>query len=139
MHVCFLCFREKYAQYLSAQVLDSQGRTLREAKTSFYYHLTQLAWVPASKPMQDGRNTVEYLIPSRVYLFSDEVHSLLGSHACYVSRDPSEFSRAVGKQVYACPPTLSKKMDLIREYMRVFAGGLAFSIGNVLTVVCVQG
>ncbi|XP_058262273.1 uncharacterized protein wu:fj29h11 isoform X2 [Hemibagrus wyckioides] len=87
---------EKYSQYLSAQVLDSQGRTLKDAKSSFYYHLTQLAWVPAYKPTQDGKNTVEYMIPNRVYLFSDKVHSLLGSHVCYVKLDPSEFSRAVG-------------------------------------------
>lgn len=93
-------FREKYTQYLSAEILDSQGRSLKEAKSSFLYHLTQLAWVPAYKPTQDGKNIVEYLIPNRVYLFSDKVHSLLGSHVCYVSLDPSEFSRAVGKQVF---------------------------------------
>ncbi|MCI4384121.1 hypothetical protein PGIGA_G00034980 [Pangasianodon gigas] len=87
---------EKYAQYLSAQVLDSQGRTLRDTKSSFYYHLTQLAWVPAYKPTQDGKHVQEYLIPNRVYLFSDKVHNLLGSHVCYVNLDPSEFSRAVG-------------------------------------------
>ncbi|XP_060795619.1 uncharacterized protein wu:fj29h11 isoform X3 [Neoarius graeffei] len=87
---------EKYAQYLSAQVLDSQGRTLRDAKSSFYYYLMQLAWVPAYKPMQDGKEVVECLIPNKVYLFSDKVHLLLGSHVYYVKLDPSEFSRAVG-------------------------------------------
>lgn len=103
IHACFLCCREKYAQYLSAQVLDSQGHSLRDVKSSFYYHLTQLAWVPAYKPMQDGKHVVEYLIPNRVYLFSEAVHLLLGSHVCYVKLDPSEFSRAVGKQVSTCP------------------------------------
>lgn len=102
MHV-FCVFREKYSQYLSAQVLDSQGRTLKDNKSSFFYHLTQLAWVPAYKPTQDGKNTVEYMIPNRVYLLSDTVYSLLGSHVCYVKLDPSEFCRAVGKQVSTDP------------------------------------
>ncbi|XP_060717612.1 uncharacterized protein wu:fj29h11 [Tachysurus vachellii] len=87
---------EKYSQYLSARVLDSQGRTLKDAKSSFYYHLTQMAWVPAYKPTQDGKSSVEYLIPNRVYLYSDKVHSLLGSHVCYVDLNPSQFSTAVG-------------------------------------------
>ncbi|XP_053540833.1 uncharacterized protein wu:fj29h11 isoform X2 [Ictalurus punctatus] len=87
---------EKYAQYLSAQVLDSQGGTLRDVKSSFYHHLTQLAWVPACKPTQDGRGIIENLIPNKVYLSSEKVHSLLGSHVYYVNLDPSEFSRAVG-------------------------------------------
>ncbi|KAI5627346.1 hypothetical protein C0J50_13038, partial [Silurus asotus] len=59
---------EKYAQYLSAQVLDSQGRTIRDTKSSFYFHLTQLTWVPAFKPSHDGKQLVEYLLPNRVYL-----------------------------------------------------------------------
>lgn len=105
-YVSFLRFREKYVQYLSAQVQDGQGRTLRDAKSSFYYHLTKLAWVPACKSTQDERQIVEYLNPNRVYLFSDKVHSLLGSHAYYVNLNPSEFSRAVGKQVSACPSAL---------------------------------
>lgn len=106
MHACFLCFREKYAQYLSTQLLDSQGRTLREVKSSFYYHLTKLAWVPANKLTQDGRDNVEYLKPNKVYIFSEEVHSLLGSHVCYVSLNLSEFSRAIGKQVSTHPSAL---------------------------------
>ncbi|XP_046709697.1 protein NO VEIN-like isoform X1 [Silurus meridionalis] len=87
---------EKYAQYLSAQVLDSQGRTLRDTKSSFYFHLTQLTWVPAFKPTHDEKQLVEYLRPNRVYLFSDKVHKLLGSHVYYANLDPSEFSRAIG-------------------------------------------
>ncbi|XP_053367661.1 uncharacterized protein wu:fj29h11 isoform X2 [Clarias gariepinus] len=89
---------EKFAQYLRSQVLDSQGHTLKDAKSSFYHHLTQLAWVPAYKPTQDGKKHVEYLIPNRVYLLSDKVYSLLGSHVCYVTltQSPSEFSRAIG-------------------------------------------
>lgn len=102
MHV-FCVFREKYAQYLSAQVLDSQGGTPRDVKSSFYHHLTQLAWVPACKPTQDGRGIIENLIPNKVYLSSEKVHSLLGSHVYYVNLDPSEFSRAVGKQVSTHP------------------------------------
>ncbi|TSK14591.1 Sacsin [Bagarius yarrelli] len=77
-------------------VLDNQGRTLKDTRSSFYYHLTQLAWMPSYKPTQDEKNSVEYLIPNRVYLFSNKVHSLLGSHVFYVNLDPSEFSRAVG-------------------------------------------
>lgn len=117
---CFLCFREKYSQYLSARVLDSQGRTLKDAKSSFYYHLTQMAWVPAYKPTQDGKNSVEYLIPNRVYLFSDKVHSLLGSHVCYVDLNPSQFSSAVGKQISTDPSASWMRSQSTWDYLFVF-------------------
>ncbi|KAI5103031.1 hypothetical protein C0J45_6612 [Silurus meridionalis] len=100
---------EKYAQYLSAQVVDSQGRTIRDTKSSFYFHLTQLTWVPAYKFTHDGKQLVDYLLPNRVYLFSDKVHKLLGSHVYYANLDPSEFSRAIGKQVFTCPSWFQSK------------------------------
>ncbi|XP_072524200.1 uncharacterized protein [Salminus brasiliensis] len=87
---------EKYARCLRAQVLDGQGRPLRDTKSSFYHFLTRLAWVPAYRPALEGGRTVTYLCPNTVYLFSAEVHSLLGAHVHYIDLAPSEFSRAVG-------------------------------------------
>ncbi|XP_017542150.1 protein NO VEIN isoform X3 [Pygocentrus nattereri] len=87
---------EKYAQYLRAQVLDSQGQTIRDTKSSFYHFLTRLTWVPSYRPVLEGGRTVDYLCPNTVYLFSDSVHSLLGAHVHYIDLTPSEFSRAIG-------------------------------------------
>ncbi|XP_066520431.1 uncharacterized protein wu:fj29h11 isoform X2 [Hoplias malabaricus] len=87
---------EKYSQYLRAQLLDSKERIIRDTKSSFYHFLTQLAWVPAYKPARDGERTVSYLCPNTVYLFSAELHSLLGSHVHYIDLAPSEFSRVIG-------------------------------------------
>uniref|UniRef100_A0A3B1JM69 Wu:fj29h11 n=1 Tax=Astyanax mexicanus TaxID=7994 RepID=A0A3B1JM69_ASTMX len=87
---------EKYSQYLSAQVLDGESRPLRDTRSSFHHSLTQLAWVPAFRPVLEGGRTVTYLCPNTVYLFSAEVHRLLGAHVHYIDLAPSEFSRAVG-------------------------------------------
>uniref|UniRef100_A0A9J7XJU2 Wu:fj29h11 n=1 Tax=Cyprinus carpio carpio TaxID=630221 RepID=A0A9J7XJU2_CYPCA len=74
---------EKYSQYLRVQVCDSQGRSVREVRSSFYHHLTQLSWVPARRPPWDESRPVSYLQPNSVYIFSAEVHQLLGSHVDY--------------------------------------------------------
>uniref|UniRef100_A0A671QV93 Uncharacterized LOC107653992 n=1 Tax=Sinocyclocheilus anshuiensis TaxID=1608454 RepID=A0A671QV93_9TELE len=74
---------EKYSQYLRVQVCDSQGRSVREARSSFYHHLTQLSWVPSRRPPWDESRPVSYLQPKSVYIFSAEVHQLLGSHVDY--------------------------------------------------------
>ncbi|XP_043085921.1 protein NO VEIN [Puntigrus tetrazona] len=89
---------EKYSQYLRVQVCDSQGRSVREARSSFYHHLTQLSWVPARRPLWDESRPVSYLQPKSVYISSVEVHQLLGSHVDHVhgAQTPSEFTRAIG-------------------------------------------
>ncbi|XP_067225099.1 uncharacterized protein wu:fj29h11 isoform X1 [Chanodichthys erythropterus] len=91
---------EKYSQYLRAQVLDSQGRSVREVKSSFCHLLTQLPWVPAHRrdEMWDESRPVVYLQPKSVYIFSTQVHQLLGSHVDYAHsvQTPSEFTRAIG-------------------------------------------
>ncbi|XP_051530357.1 uncharacterized protein LOC127427065 isoform X2 [Myxocyprinus asiaticus] len=87
---------EKYSQYLKAQILDSQGQTMRVAKSSFCHYLTQMPWVPASRPSWEEGRPVAYLQPNSVYIFSTDVHRLLGSHVDYVYMVPSEFTRAIG-------------------------------------------
>ncbi len=93
-----LCFREKYSQYLRVQVCDSQGRSVREARSSFYHHLTQLSWVPTRRPPWDESRPASYLQPKSVYIFSTEVHQLLGCHVDYThgAQMPSEFTRDIG-------------------------------------------
>ncbi|KAJ8413728.1 hypothetical protein AAFF_G00082350 [Aldrovandia affinis] len=89
---------DRYSQYLSVQVLDSQGRHLKDAKSSFLHFLTSLPWVPADRiqPWNSDKRSVEYLCPSAVHLYSHELYRQLGIHVSYVSVEPSEFSRAVG-------------------------------------------
>ncbi|XP_077085850.1 uncharacterized protein LOC143737933 [Siphateles boraxobius] len=89
---------EKFSQYLRAQVSDSQGRPVRDAKSSFCHHLTQLYWVPAHRPPWDESRHVAFLQPRSVYIFSTQVHALLGSHVDYAHsvQKPSEFTRAIG-------------------------------------------
>ncbi|XP_067286203.1 uncharacterized protein wu:fj29h11 isoform X3 [Pseudorasbora parva] len=89
---------EKYSQYLRSQVLDSEGRPMREAKSSFYHLLMQLYWVPARRPPWDESRPVSYLQPKSVYIYSAEVLRLLGSHVDYAHsvQKPSEFTRAIG-------------------------------------------
>ncbi|XP_034425939.1 protein NO VEIN isoform X1 [Hippoglossus hippoglossus] len=86
----------KYSQYLTAQVVDSDGRTIKNTNSSFYYSLCRLEWVPASRPLEGGQQERKYLCPSSVYLSSPEVSKLLGTHVYYVDIDASEFSRALG-------------------------------------------
>ncbi|XDV45221.1 hypothetical protein PO909_013352, partial [Leuciscus waleckii] len=89
---------EKYSQYLRSQVSDSQGRHVREARSSFYHHLTQLYWVPARRPPWDESRPVAFLQPKSVYIFSTQVHQLLGSHVDYAHsvQTPSEFTTVIG-------------------------------------------
>lgn len=86
----------RYSQYLTAQVIDSDGRSTKSTKSSFYHFLCRLEWVPAYRPMEGDKRERKYLCPNSVYLTSPEVTSLLGTHVCYVDMDPSEFSRALG-------------------------------------------
>ncbi|XP_039991364.1 protein NO VEIN isoform X3 [Xiphias gladius] len=88
-----------YSQYLTAQVVDSDGRTIKAnqgARSSFYHSLCHLEWVPAYRPREGEQRETKYLCPNSVYLTSPEVTSLLGTHVYYVDIDPSEFSRALG-------------------------------------------
>ncbi|KAG9350267.1 hypothetical protein JZ751_026621 [Albula glossodonta] len=89
---------DRYSQYLNAQVLDSHGRHLKDAKSSFYLFLTSLPWVPAKReqPWNSEKSSMEYLCPSDVYLASPELTRLLGIHVSYVNMNPSEFTSTVG-------------------------------------------
>ncbi|XP_044034429.1 protein NO VEIN isoform X2 [Siniperca chuatsi] len=86
----------RYCQYLTARVIDSDGREIKSTKSSFYLFLCRLEWVPAYRPLEGEQRERKYLPPNSVYLTSPEVTSLLGTHVCYVDIDPSEFSRALG-------------------------------------------
>ncbi|XP_076856187.1 uncharacterized protein LOC143510575 isoform X2 [Brachyhypopomus gauderio] len=86
---------ERYSKYLRAQVQDAIGRP-RDCGSSFYHQLTRLPWVPAQRPTREGPRSIDFLCPSAAYLFSDDVHRLLGSHAHYIDLAPSEFSKATG-------------------------------------------
>ncbi|CAG5911609.1 unnamed protein product [Menidia menidia] len=85
-----------YSQYLTAQVVDSDGRPIKPTKSSFYHMLCHLEWVPAYRPLEEEGQERKYLSPSSVYLRSPEVTKLLGTHVFYVDIQPSEFSRALG-------------------------------------------
>ncbi|XP_066560829.1 uncharacterized protein LOC136750017 isoform X2 [Amia ocellicauda] len=89
---------DKYSQYQKAQVLDSQGRKLRDTQSSFAFYLTSLPWLPAFKTAQGNmeKRTVEYLCPCKVYLYSNDIYRLLGIHVSYVDMKPSDFSSSVG-------------------------------------------
>ena len=80
-------------------MIDSDGRSTKSTKSSFYHFLCRLEWVPAYRPKEGEKRERKYLCPNSVYLTSPEVTSLLGTHVCYVDMDPSEFSRALGKNV----------------------------------------
>ncbi|XP_041829730.1 protein NO VEIN isoform X2 [Melanotaenia boesemani] len=85
-----------YSQYLTAQVIDSDGRTIKNTKSSFYHFLCVYKWLPAYRPLEGEQQDKKYLCPSSVYLTSPEVTSLLGTHVYYVDIQPSQFSRALG-------------------------------------------
>nr|XP_019938379.1 PREDICTED: uncharacterized protein LOC109626689 [Paralichthys olivaceus] len=89
----------KYSQYLTAQVIDGDGRPIKNTNSSFYYSLCRLEWVPAYRPQEGAQPERKYLCPSSVYLTSPEVTSLLGNHVYYVDIDASEFSRALGMRL----------------------------------------
>ncbi|XP_043958453.1 protein NO VEIN isoform X2 [Gambusia affinis] len=86
----------RYSQYLTAQVVDGNGRPVKNTKSSFYHLLCSLEWVPAYRPLEEEKQERKYLRPSSVYLTSPEVRSLLGTHVFYVDTRSSEFSRALG-------------------------------------------
>uniref|UniRef100_A0A3P9B955 Wu:fj29h11 n=1 Tax=Maylandia zebra TaxID=106582 RepID=A0A3P9B955_9CICH len=84
-----------YSQYLTAQVIDSDGQPIKSTKSSFYHSLCRLEWVPAYRPKQGGQLDRKYLCPNSVYLSSPEVTNLLGTHVDYVDISSSDFSRAL--------------------------------------------
>lgn len=94
--------RHHYSQYLTAQVIDSDGRPIKNTRSSFYHFLCRLEWVPAYRPLEGGQQERKYLCPNSVYISSPEVTSLLGTHVDYVDIHPSEFSRALGKKCGYC-------------------------------------
>lgn len=90
-------------------MIDSDGRPIKNTRSSFYHHLCRLEWVPAYRPLEGQQPQRKYLCPNSVYLNSPEVFSLLGTHVDYVDIDPSDFSRALGKNMlylneYPCRP-----------------------------------
>ncbi|KAJ7984929.1 hypothetical protein DPEC_G00359850 [Dallia pectoralis] len=89
---------DKYSQYLTAQLIDSEGRPTKTTKSSFFHFLSNLPWVPAYRleAGTEGGRKAEYLCPNTVYLFSPAVHSLLGSHTSYLDMTPSQFTRTLG-------------------------------------------
>lgn len=90
-------FRHRYSQYLTAQVVDSNGSPVNKTRSSFYHLLCSLEWVPAYRPLEEEKQERKYLCPSSVYLTSPEVCRLLGTHVFYVDTSSSEFSRALGR------------------------------------------
>uniref|UniRef100_A0A3Q2QWH8 Wu:fj29h11 n=1 Tax=Fundulus heteroclitus TaxID=8078 RepID=A0A3Q2QWH8_FUNHE len=86
----------RYSQYLTAQVIDGDGRPTKNTRSSFYHLLCSLEWVPAYHQVEEGKPERRYLCPSSVYLTSPEVTSLLGTHVFYVDIRSSDFSRALG-------------------------------------------
>ncbi|XP_034415421.1 protein NO VEIN isoform X2 [Cyclopterus lumpus] len=101
----------RYSQFLTAQVIDSDGQPIKNTKSSFSHFLSCLEWVPAYRPMEGEQRERKYLRPNSVYLTSPEVTSLLGTHVCYVEIDPSEFSRALGMR-----QTIS--VDILINYLK---------------------
>uniref|UniRef100_M3ZT74 Wu:fj29h11 n=1 Tax=Xiphophorus maculatus TaxID=8083 RepID=M3ZT74_XIPMA len=100
----------RYSQYLTAQVVDSNGRPVN-ARSSFYHLLCSLEWVPAYRPLEEEKQERKYLCPSSVYLTSPEVCRLLGTHVFYVDTRSSEFSRALGMR-----ETIT--VDILIEYLK---------------------
>nr|XP_029134426.1 uncharacterized protein LOC109987450 [Labrus bergylta] len=86
----------RYSQYLTAHVIDQDGRGIKNTRSSFHHLLCSLQWVPAYQPLEGDRRERKYLRPNSVYLTSTEISNLLGTHVCYVDLEPSEFSRALG-------------------------------------------
>uniref|UniRef100_A0A3B4XA39 Wu:fj29h11 n=1 Tax=Seriola lalandi dorsalis TaxID=1841481 RepID=A0A3B4XA39_SERLL len=87
----------RYSQYLTAQVIDSDGRAIKDTTSSFSHALRRLDWLPAYRPLEGDKRERKFLCPNSVYLTSPEVTDLLGTHVFYVDLDPSDFSRALGK------------------------------------------
>uniref|UniRef100_A0A1A7X528 HTH OST-type domain-containing protein n=2 Tax=Iconisemion striatum TaxID=60296 RepID=A0A1A7X528_9TELE len=85
-----------YSQYLTAQVIGSDGQVVRNTRSSFHHFLCCLEWVPAHCPTQGGQQERKFLRPDSVYITSAEVTSLLGTHVFYVDTDSSPFSRELG-------------------------------------------
>uniref|UniRef100_A0A665WXC1 Wu:fj29h11 n=1 Tax=Echeneis naucrates TaxID=173247 RepID=A0A665WXC1_ECHNA len=88
-----------YSQYVNAQVIDSDGRPKKTTKSSFYHSLSCLEWVPAIRNLKGGQKDRKYLCPNSVYLPLAEVTDVLGTQVYYVDMDPSDFSRALGKDL----------------------------------------
>lgn len=93
--------RHHYSQYLTAQVIDGGGRPLKSTRSSFYYYLYRLEWIPAYRLLENEQQERQYLCPNSVYLTSPEIRSLLGTHVSYVDVDPSEFTRALGNRSFS--------------------------------------
>ncbi|XP_008291032.1 uncharacterized protein LOC103365382 [Stegastes partitus] len=101
----------RYSQYLTAQVIDSDGRPIRSTRSSFYHSLCRLEWVPAYRPQREEQSEKKYLCPSSVYLTSPEVTGLLGTHVYYVDIHSSEFSRALGMRE-------SVSVEVLMKYLK---------------------
>ncbi|XP_058477566.1 uncharacterized protein wu:fj29h11 isoform X2 [Solea solea] len=85
-----------YSQYLTAQVIDSDGRPIKSTNSSFFHFLCRLAWVPAHRQLEGDQCERKFLSPNSVFLTSPEVNGLLGNHVHYVDIDASEFTRDLG-------------------------------------------
>ena len=98
-------------------MIDSEGRLIKSTKSSFFHFLSCLPWVPAYclQAGAEGGRKAEYLCPNSVYLYSPEVHNLLGTHVSYIDMTPSEFTRTLGKKVSECKDYNNKNYKLQRR------------------------
>uniref|UniRef100_A0A3B3CPC6 Wu:fj29h11 n=1 Tax=Oryzias melastigma TaxID=30732 RepID=A0A3B3CPC6_ORYME len=80
-----------YSQFLTAQVIDSNGRPIRNTKSSFHHLLCSLEWIPAYQQQEGEQLEKTFLRPGSVYLSLPEVTSLLGTHVFYVDLNSSGF------------------------------------------------
>ncbi|KAK7918617.1 hypothetical protein WMY93_009901 [Mugilogobius chulae] len=51
---------------------------------------------PGTAPLQSGREESSFMCPGSVYLSSEEIRALLGTHVWYVDLQPSDFTRKLG-------------------------------------------
>uniref|UniRef100_A0AAY4BVZ5 HTH OST-type domain-containing protein n=1 Tax=Denticeps clupeoides TaxID=299321 RepID=A0AAY4BVZ5_9TELE len=106
---------EKYSQFKSAQVRDGDGHFLRETLSSFQLHLRQLPWVPTFRVQHKGVEATGFKCPGTTYLYSEQLHSLLGAHVDYIDTNitPSEFLSDVGVRHMV---TVDMVVDLVKKW-----------------------
>lgn len=107
-------------------MIDSNGRPIRNTKSSFHHLLCSLEWIPAYQQQEGEQLEKTFLRPGSVYLSLPEVTSLLGTHVFYVDLNSSGFSRALGKDVF-CSLELDF-MAVMKLYLCVFPTGIRETI-----------
>ncbi|XP_072339919.1 uncharacterized protein [Scyliorhinus torazame] len=91
----------RLSQYCTAKVFDSQDNELKnDVSSSFAIYLATLSWMPADSPAGDAQGSCRsYLCPTKVYLRSKDLWSLLADRVSYVCCDlleKSTFAAFVG-------------------------------------------